>query len=319
MSQTNKISIIVPIYNVESYLSRCIDSLLQQDYANIEIILVDDGSPDDCGRICDEYAQRDDRIKVIHKQNGGLSSARNAGLDVMTGDWVMCVDSDDWVEPNYCSYALDDALEMESDIVVFGYNDCYPTHTEPQKNVARDIKLTPKQAIGELHGGKILSFAWNKIYKASLFDGIRYPLGRLYEDIGTTYKLFAKANSVALTTGITYNYFKRDDSILGKAFSPKAAVDWFDLDMERLAFIQSKYPDLVPSLWQSYGNEVLRFIKTIASESSLQPKAKEMESFLKEHRKELKASGIKDVQYDILCYCPKVFYLLRRIKRLIKK
>lgn len=212
------ISIVVPIYKVEKYLKRCIESLIDQDYPDIEIILVDDGSPDNCGTICDEYAQKDNRIKVIHQQNGGLSVSCNAGIDIAQGGYLMFVDSDDWVEKNYCSMALQKATKTESDIVVFGYNDVYNDRIVKRSIALKDEKkYSSEEALKELHGGKILSFAWNKIYKADLFKtGIRYPKGRLFEDIGTTYLLFHQANAVFLASGATYNYQKREDSILGK-------------------------------------------------------------------------------------------------------
>lgn len=313
------ISLIVPIYNVAPYLRQCVDSLILQDYAHLEIILVDDGSPDDCGRICDEYAQRDERIKVIHKQNGGLSSARNAALDVMTGEWVMCVDSDDWVDKDFCSKALESASQHDADIVVFGYRDVYPDHTVIQ-TVSQDQEqsFTPEEALMELHGGKILSFAWNKIYKASLFKDIRYPEGMLYEDIGTTYKLFANAHSIYLSSACTYNYRKRGDSILGGGFGSREAIDWFDMDMERFAFIRTYYPMLADKLWSFYGSETMRFLKTVATDTTARKKAKEMEHFMTMNKKQLQQSGFRDYQWKLLCACPFLFYALRKTINIVR-
>lgn len=315
------ISIIVPIYKVENYLHRCIDSLKNQDYLNIEIILVDDGSPDNCGIICDEYANKDTRIKVIHQENGGLSAARNAGIDIAQGDYLMFVDSDDWVESNFCSFALKKSQETQSDIVVFGYNDVYENRTV-KKSIALDNEkqYSRKEALKELHGGKILSFAWNKIYKADLFKtGIRYPKGRLFEDIGTTYLLFHQANAVYLASGATYNYQKREDSILGKKMKAKDAIDWFDLEMERFQFMRLNYPDVAEKLWKYYGQRVLFLLKVLSNFPHQKEKMKEMESFLITYRQQIRNAGVKDKELNLLYASPFLFNGFRRLKALIKK
>ena len=315
------ISIVVPIYKVENYLRRCIDSLIHQDYPDIEIILVDDGSPDNCGTICDEYAQKDPRIKVIHQQNGGLSAARNAGIDIAQGDYLMFVDSDDWVEKNYCSFALQKAKTTNSDIVVFGYNDVYENRTVKKSIIENDEKkYSSEEALKELHGGKILSFAWNKIYKADLFKtGIRYPKGRLFEDIGTTYLLFHQANAVYLASGATYNYQKREDSILGKKMKAKDAIDWFDLEMERFQFMRQNYPDIVEELWKYYGQRVLFLCKVLSNFPNQKEKLREMESFLITHQQQIKKTKVKDKELNLLYVSPFLFNSYRRLKALIKK
>lgn len=239
------ISVIVPIYKVEQYLPRCIDSLINQDSHNIEIILIDDGSPDNCGRIIDDYARKYSNIHVVHQSNSGLSAARNAGIDVAQGDYLMFVDSDDYVEPNFCSYAVNKALETQSDIVIFGYNDIFSDKKVVHTFALEDeMKYSSEGALFELLGGKLLSFAWNKIYKSSLFHRIRYPVGRLFEDIGTTYLLFDAANSIYLASGVTYNYQKRNTSILGQKMSERAAIDWFEMAFQAHSYVAHKYPNL---------------------------------------------------------------------------
>lgn len=315
------ISIIVPIYKVENYLRRCIDSLIHQNYPDTEIILVDDGSPDKCGTICDEYAQKDARIKVIHQKNGGLSAARNSGIDFAHGDYLMFVDSDDWVETNFCSFALKKCIETQSDIVVFGYNDVYENKTV-KKSIAfeNEKQYSREEALKELHGGKILSFAWNKIYKADLFKtGIRYPKGRLFEDIGTTYLLFHQANAVYLASGATYNYQKREDSILGKKMKAKDSIDWFDLEMERFQFMRLNYPDVAENLWKYYGQRVLFLCKVLSNFSNQKEKMKEMESFLITYRQQIRNAGVKDKELNLLYVSPFLFNGFRRLKALIKK
>lgn len=210
-----KISIIIPVYGVEQYLERCIDSVLQQTYRNLEIILVDDGSPDDCPKICDEYAQKDNRIIVLHKKNGGLSSARNAALDVATGNYILCVDSDDYIHPRAVEKLYDACITYNSDISVgLHYIE------KGDKLLIEDPIVDEIELYNSLEGlqalvsdKKIRNYAWNKLYKSSLFENVRYPEGRSYEDIATTYLLFHKADKVCRIPEYLYFYQMREDSI----------------------------------------------------------------------------------------------------------
>lgn len=204
-----KISIIIPIYNVEKYLKRCIDSIVNQTYKNTEIILVNDGSPDNCGEICDEYAKIDSRIKVIHKENGGLSSARNAGIDISSGEYIMFVDSDDWISEDTLEI-LNRYVEKGYDIINFKF--CFAK--EKTENI---IKLNDKikdsyecnllSYIDKLFSGELDFFIWNKLYKKDLFDEIRFPVGRNYEDLATIYKLYFKAKNIIVTDYTLYYYW----------------------------------------------------------------------------------------------------------------
>lgn len=314
MKEKVKVSLIVPIYNVEPYLHQCVDSLLAQDEQRIEIILVDDGSPDNCGSICDDYARLDNRIRVIHKPNGGLSSARNAGIAVAKGEYLMFVDSDDWVEPSYCSTALQTAESTGSEIVVFGYTDHFADHTEGNEYKDHET-LTSSDALRELMGGKILSFAWNKIYKARLFgNDIRYPEGKNFEDVGTTYKLFARATSISLAKGKTYNYRKRDNSILATR-KPKDFIDWFCLETERTAFILCRFPELSSYCWDDCATVVFHCYQNIcAAGSKYKEWEQRMRAYLLVHSKEIK-------KYHRLSPRMRLFYLFPsfypRIKNLL--
>ena len=149
-----KISVIVPVYKVESYLGKCLDSIIGQTYHILEIILIDDGSPDRCGEICDEYAAKDPRIHVIHQQNAGLSAARNAGLDIASGDYIMFVDSDDWVEKNTCETVLMIAQQQQADIVCYGYNE-----VSSSGKILKSLKM---RRVGIIRGGRAV-FNWGKI------------------------------------------------------------------------------------------------------------------------------------------------------------
>lgn len=244
-----KISIIVPVYKVEDYLSRCVDSLICQTYKNLEIILVDDGSPDRCGAICDEYAKRDERVKVIHKQNGGLSDARNRGIDIASGDYVMFVDSDDWLANETCELIISDIIENKADIVVFGFSYVYESDKVVHNYIRLNGKITKDTAIMSLiykvgYWG-IGNYAWNKVYLKNLFEDVRFPVSKVAEDQGTTYKLFDKAETIYVNKKNCYNYFQRGDSISHNRFEPSQIKDRISLWIERLDFFKENYPQFV--------------------------------------------------------------------------
>lgn len=180
-----KISVIVPVYKVEPYLSRCLDSIINQTYRNLEIILVDDGSPDHCGEICDEYARQDSRIRVIHKSNGGLSDARNHGIDVATGDYIAFVDSDDYVTTDMYEKMLARLEFDNSDMVVCNYYRFDEGSVPPEYGYINlpDRVLSKDEAFDFYLqiGGDYVS-AWNKLYKRGIFADLRYPTGKIYED-----------------------------------------------------------------------------------------------------------------------------------------
>lgn len=213
------ISLVIPVYKVEEYLERCINSVIAQTYQNLEIILVDDGSPDKCPRICDEYAKKDNRIRVIHKNNGGLSDARNAGIDAANGMYIGFVDSDDYIHPEMYERLWKQLNEENADIVICGIERVYHAGYEVQEVAENAIKkYDGLQAIRNildknLHVVSVV--AWGKLYKKSLFEGIRFPKGKIHEDEFTTYQLFYKSNKIVELSGRYYYYFQREDSIMG--------------------------------------------------------------------------------------------------------
>ncbi len=209
-----KISVIVPVYKVEQYLRKCLDSIVNQTYRNLEIILVDDGSPDGCGEICDEYAGRDERIQVIHKANGGVSSARNEGLAAATGGWIGWVDPDDWTEPAMFETLLWAVMETGADISVCGHWEEYKNRTDASGWPVRQIMNT-EQALGELlENGRMKNLLWDRLFRRALFDNIRFPEGRTYEDIAVMHWLFLRAEKVVCLPDILYHYRQREGSIV---------------------------------------------------------------------------------------------------------
>lgn len=211
----NKISIIVPVYKVEKYLDRCMESIVNQDYENLEIILVDDGSPDHCPQMCDSWAEKDSRIRVIHKENGGLSSARNCGLNLATGDFLYFVDSDDYIDRSLCTKLMDLFAEHDADIIAF--NSCHVGKDGTDLGATEDIReemLSQADALAALLQGKINSYQWNKMYRRQIFDGIRFPEGRVWEDVAVSYRLFLNAKQVYCYPEQLYYYCDRDGSIV---------------------------------------------------------------------------------------------------------
>lgn len=223
--QQDRISVIVPVYKVEKYLPKCIESILNQTYRNLEILLVDDGSPDRCGGICDEYMEKDSRIKVIHKENGGLSDARNAGIREATGAFFGFVDSDDHIAPDMYEYLWTLMKENDADIGVC--DACViPEDGEPTYTAGENIQV--------YHGRESLHAmvcrnaftvnTWNKLYKRQVFEGITFPVGMLYEDLATTYRLLEQAECVAVSDAQKYAYVQRNGSIMNQT-ATKMKVD----------------------------------------------------------------------------------------------
>ncbi len=236
------ISVIVPIYNVEKYLRRCLDSICNQVYSNLEIVLVDDGSTDSSGKIADEYARRDIRFHVIHKQNGGLSDARNVGLSYCHGKYIVFVDSDDYVTEDYVVVLYDLLKHNHADISAVSL-----THKEEELSKINDSTTTKiyntKEALQDLLYQRISTSANAKMYRAELFSDIRYPKGRLYEDVIATYQIFEKATKVVWCDIKKYWYYVRTDSIVRSAFNVKK-MDYVYNCEEVLEEVKKKYPAL---------------------------------------------------------------------------
>lgn len=231
-----KLSVVVPVYKVEQYIHQCVNSILYQTFTDFEIILVDDGSPDKCGEICDEYAKKDSRIKVIHKENGGLSDARNFGIDVAKGDYITFVDSDDDIDKNMYQDMIYFLEKNKLDIICC---DTFLIRGDRKKFRPRydsDKIFNKNEAIIEILNGNLDNAAWNKIYKRYLFENIRYPKGRIYEDVATTYKLVYLANKVGYLKKPYYHYYKRKGSIVASAFNSKSRYDCFLGYKERVEF-----------------------------------------------------------------------------------
>lgn len=221
------VSVVVPIYNVEVYLDKCIDSIQNQTYSNLEIILVDDGSPDECGKICDGYAKQDGRIKVIHKQNGGLSDARNYGMKKATGKYITFIDSDDFIHARYIEILLELAHDKQADIVAGDFalvhnSDMYQDKIIDKNDISQAQILSDEHLYDDDFIEKTtmrLTVAWGKLYKRELWDGIQYPVGKIHEDTFTTWKLMEKAQKVVYIKEPLYYWRENPNSITRGEFS----------------------------------------------------------------------------------------------------
>lgn len=237
------ISIIVPIYNTEPYLQRCIDSILHQTYRNLEIILVNDGSSDACPRICDEYSLKDNRIKVIHKNNGGLSSARNAGIDIATGQYIGFVDSDDFIEDDMYGALLSACLKNNAEISMCGRYYVREGKAIPHFTLPNQVIWNNKNAIKNLlMWNNIDSSACDKLFKNALFEGVRFPQGLITEDIFIIPEIIDKANSIIHIGKPKYYYCVRENSISTGVFT-KQKMDVVISHKKVADYVMKKYPE----------------------------------------------------------------------------
>lgn len=214
------VSVIVPVYDVEDLLPRCVDSVLGQTYPCFELILVDDGSPDRSGEICDDYAAADSRIRCVHQANGGLSAARNAGVDIAAGEFLTFIDSDDWVDPDYLAELMKLLRSEDADIAVGGLLRTGAGPDDPlDGGLTKPLTLSGHEALTALYGELrvLLTVACGKIFRTELFTDLRFPVGRLHEDIYSSCRLLHCARRVVLTPESRYFYWQRPDSIMGAA------------------------------------------------------------------------------------------------------
>lgn len=259
------VSIIVPIYKVEKYLSECIDSILRQTYPEIEVILVDDGSPDHCGEICDAYSYRDDRVRVIHKENGGLSDARNAGLDIATGAFFYFVDSDDILPPYSVEKMLTLMKTHNGDMVIGGFerfrdNDKEIFFSTEHEDVYLKV-FSRKEAFCDFYRDGCQ--AWAVLYKREIHESVRFPKGEINEDEAVIFSILEKCRTVVVTNQVVYSYRCREESITTTEFSPKKLA-WVKHCRDNLAFIREKYPELEYLALARYRTSILWSLTEIA-------------------------------------------------------
>lgn len=240
-----KISIIVPVYKVEPYLDKCVSSIVNQTYTNLEIILVDDGSPDNCPAMCDAWAKKDSRIRVIHKPNGGLSDARNAGMAAATGELMAFVDSDDRIAPDMYEHLYQRLTEDNSDIAACGVQMVWEDKT-PSRMLTRDgnCVLNQEEAMRAIIEESWLKQpVWYKLYQTKLVRDILFPKGKYHEDVFWSYQAVGRAKKVSVSDRIGYYYLQRGGSIMGEGYSLKR-LDAVEAKVQRCAYIQKQFPEI---------------------------------------------------------------------------
>lgn len=262
------ISVIVPVYGVEQFLDQCVESIVGQTHKNLEIILVDDGSPDNCPAMCDAWAARDSRIQVIHKVNGGLSDARNAGLSVATGDFLAFVDSDDWIESNMYEVMLKALKEADADFCACGIIDSYSD--KEILHSSRPHTGASEEFLAMIYHDTIFSVAaWNKLYCKKMWEGFEFPKGKICEDAFTTYLLVDRANRITQIEAPCYHYRIRENSIMTSAFRP-ARMDEEEAWRCNYEYMKQHHPDIASAAYDFYLQKVHVLIKTIRPDQILQ-------------------------------------------------
>lgn len=259
------ISVIVPVYNVESYLKRCVDTIIAQTYSHLEIILIDDGSKDSSGLLCDEIAEKDLRIKVVHQNNAGLSAARNSGLDILNGKYVFFVDSDDAIDTNTIEKLYYQLQRYNADIAACGYgyvDDDYFSGKSEQESLTKNTYgcWSGYQAVYELIKGKTIGpVAWNKLYKAELWKELRYPVGKIHEDEATIYKAIYESKIVVFVPENYYKYYKRANSIMGSTQGGKKQ-DYLEALSNRIVFFKKAHEKYLAEVSEVAYLDYLRYL-----------------------------------------------------------
>lgn len=312
------ISVIVPVYNVEPYLRKCVDSILNQTYRNLEVILVDDGSPDVCPAICDEYAAMDNRVRVIHKENGGLSDARNVGMETASGEYLTFVDSDDLLPIEAVETMMNIAIAERADLVIGGYNR-FADVPEGSGNVETSVqRWTPVEAMEDMLRNGCAS--WARLYRRELHQSIQFPVGEINEDEAIVLPLLEKCGTIAVTNAVVYHYRCRPESITTAGFSVKR-MDWPKHCRENLKCIKANHPLLEAAAAARYRGSLLWTLTEIAlSNKDYKQYARQMIQELKNNRQLFMGTEFAypqdKIRMMILMHLPFGFYRwMIRVKR----
>lgn len=286
------ISVIVPIYNVENYLRRCVNSIINQIYKNLEIILVDDGSTDNSGKICDEYAKTDNRIIVVHKKNGGVSDARNKGVEIVKGKYITFVDPDDYISEDYIEYLYNILVRNNANMSICNVKKIF-------KNIKYELQqesfmkvLKPEEVFENILLNKGIEVAvYGKLYDIKLFDKIKFPFGKTYEDTAVIYKLIDKCDEIAYGNKECYYYIARVGSISKQKRYNKNEESYIEFTNEMLKYINNKYPKLQKQLKRFYVYSNFRILRMLVF---TKPRQKDLENKI--------VKNIKQYQKEVILY-----------------
>ncbi|MGN0486471.1 MAG: glycosyltransferase family 2 protein [Acutalibacteraceae bacterium] len=309
------ISVIVPVYNVENYLRECVESILAQHYGNLEIIMVDDGSTDTSGAICDEYAQSDNRVQVIHQENGGLSRARNTGLRACKGEYLLFVDSDDWLECDTVSVLYRLISKHGSQLAIGGYQRVedgsyrilrkYPGEREGES------LLTKQQAMADFFRNGCA--AWARLYRREIHDGLYFPDGEINEDEAIVLQILERCETVAVTDQIIYNYRCRPESITTSSFSEKKLA-WYRHCENNYQWIKERYPELEELAFARYRSSIIFMLSEIAKSDGYQTTRIELRNKLRALRAKMLqtpfANKREKLHFLLVAYFPFPLYKL---------
>lgn len=314
------ISVVVPIYNVEKYIKECIESIINQTYKNLQIILVDDGSEDNSSKICDEYSKKDNRINVIHKSNGGLSDARNYGIDIAKGEYITFIDSDDFVSSTYIEKLYNAIKENNVKISQCGIVKVNNKNEKLEKigYLENEIK-SGKQLIKEIYKGHWTEniVVWNKMYCIELFKCVRYPVGKIHEDEYVTYKILYEFEKIAIIKDYLYNYRQTDESIVGKKFNLKR-LDILEALEERINFFKNAEEiELYDLTLRCYLQKIAEnYVKTRLYIKDNKNILKELiKKYRQNYKLVLKAKKIKlfiRLRMGIFYISPTMFYIIKK-------
>lgn len=308
--EKNKLlSVIVPAYNVEDYIERCVDSIITQLNGDCEVILVDDGSTDSTGTICDAYSKKYANVVVIHKENGGLSEARNVGISFAQGEYISLIDGDDYVSSEFYDTMLGLAKNNDADVVVCNYKKVFENELCNKGDLYDEeiIKFSGTDAIRDLFlNDRIMNYAWNKLYKRYLFQNIEYPVGKLWEDILVTYRILRKSEKVVYTNRKLYFYLQRSNSITAKP-KLKSVLDQYELLTIRYNELKDDFPDLKNTMKTqlcTVGYNCWSFIERYGCNQNEYESAEKCIDFLnKNGKKQLKNwQGFIEYKYKVILY-----------------
>jgi glycosyltransferase involved in cell wall biosynthesis len=319
MKNEELVSVIVPVYKVEKYLERCVKSIAGQTYKNLEIVLVDDGSPDACPKMCDNFAKQDTRIKVIHKQNGGLSDARNVGIENSTGKYLLFVDSDDYIELSAVEILYNNLKTYDADIsfsdFAYVYDDNEGEKVTGNKTTIYDKNSSLMQFV-ETHGVVFVT-AWLKLIKREVLGNIRFPVGRLHEDEFTTYKIFTNSTKSVYTSDTLYRYYQRSGSIM-QSKNIKNEIDILDAHLGKLEFVKNN----VPEIYENFATRFFYFLiypymRIFSSKLVSKDKQKEYKKQVNELYKSLKQRKLKlqnELKVKLVLKTPRLMYFIYKLK-----
>lgn len=317
-----RISVIVPVYNVEPYLHRCVDSILRQTIWDFEVILVDDGSPDRCGEICEEYARRDGRVHVIHKENGGLSDARNAAIDWVFANsdsqWLTFIDSDDWVHPLFLELLLDAAAKENTAVSICGFAETAGEEPAVPPEIPEPEAWIPADFYRQRFVNATIACA--KLYRRSCFETIRYPVGKIHEDEFVTYRILFSQDSLAFIPAPLYAYYINHTGITKKIWTPGHLDAWVAYEEQIAFFLEKGEQALVSFRYRGYlENALVNYRAANESEDApeIRKARKRIHRKIRELIRRMRKQGCLNYKYDfdiIIAFYPirtRVYRLLR--------